>query len=262
MEDVASKLDGRRSKTIVGSIAKADSGGGPFGVSQYLQWNFWHTIIASDETWLPYFNPEAKIPSMRWRRADDGPPSESQDSSSWQGHRFLGLRRKHIDRLSSKRHSINAQYYFDLLSGPLCWALIGKRPEKLGARPHAARLTVTIIADLKLPLIQAYPQDPTPSDYHPFGNLEKRGKHYSNLTKDKRNIWKRINSTPNEFFKEGMKKLIDRESALNLRVATLKNTACILMICDTAFVKFKKLCELFERPSYYSIKLHIQIVLY
>ena len=36
--------------------------------------DFWRQIIITDETWLPFFNPETKEQSKQWRRSHEGAP--------------------------------------------------------------------------------------------------------------------------------------------------------------------------------------------
>ena len=35
---------------------------------------FWQRLITTDESWLPYYNPETKAQSREWRRKGEGHP--------------------------------------------------------------------------------------------------------------------------------------------------------------------------------------------
>lgn len=119
--------------------------------------------------------------------------------------------------------TINAQYYSDLLKGPVVKALQEKRPGKLearpllqhdNARPHTARATMATIAELGWEMLPHPPYSPdlAPSDYHLFGpfKLPLRGTHYPDLNSMKRDIRKWEKDTPIDFFAGGLRKLVDR----------------------------------------------------
>jgi histone-lysine N-methyltransferase SETMAR len=125
-----------------------------------------------------------------------------------------------IDYLPQGR-TINADYYSDLLKGPLHEALKKKRCRKLhlrpllqqdNARPHTARRTIDVIAELKWELLPHPPYSPdlAPSDYHLFGELKKplRGIHFDSLKAVQKAVNNWVSSTPEKFFENGLKKLI------------------------------------------------------
>ena len=53
---------------------------------------FWARIITTDESWIPYYDPETKEQSKEWRRPRDGLLVKAR-SSSWEDndYSFLGL---------------------------------------------------------------------------------------------------------------------------------------------------------------------------
>ena len=122
-----------------------------------------------------------------------------------------------------KGTTINAEYYSNLLTGPLRETLARIRPWKLHARPllqhgnvrpHTARMTMAAIADLRWELLPhpAYSPDLAPSDFWLFSELKKplRGHRYETLKELKSDLNKWILATPAEFFELGLKKLIGR----------------------------------------------------
>ncbi len=188
--------------------------------------NFWRRIITTDETWIPYYNPETKTQSMEWRRKGEGPPVKAKTAPSigkvmitvfWDCDGIIL-----IDYLPQGR-TINAEYYSDTLKGPLRKAIAEKRPGKLharpllqhdNARPHTARLTMDTISELRWELLPhpAYSPDPAPSDFHLFGKLKEplRGKHYTTLKDLQKDLKKWVEGTPKDFFEKGLKKLVHR----------------------------------------------------
>ncbi|MCP3666190.1 MAG: hypothetical protein GY696_27435, partial [Gammaproteobacteria bacterium] len=40
--------------------------------------DFWNRIVTTDETWLPYYNPETKAQSMSWVKPGEGPPVKAK----------------------------------------------------------------------------------------------------------------------------------------------------------------------------------------
>jgi [histone H3]-lysine36 N-dimethyltransferase SETMAR len=196
------------------------------GIKEQYGEGFWRRIITTDESWLPFFNPETKEQSKQWRRPEEGAPVKFR--SEWSTSKVMitvfwdceGI--IHIDYLP-KGATINALYYSNLLTGPLRDALSRVRPGKLharpllqhdNARPHTARMTMAAIADLRWELLPhpAYSPDLAPSDYHLFSELKKplRGHRYENLNQMKRAINEWILGTPGEFFERGLKHLVDR----------------------------------------------------
>lgn len=187
---------------------------------------FWQRLITTDESWLPYYNPETKAQSREWRRKGEGPPLKPKTVPSvgkvmitvfWDSRGIIM-----IDYLP-KGETINAQYYSRLLQGPLRDALKEKRPGKLhsrpllqhdNARPHTANLTMTVVRDLRWELLPhpAYSPDLSPSDYHLFPALKSplRGKHYEGLKEMKQAIKQWISDTPEDFFNSGLRKLVER----------------------------------------------------
>lgn len=188
--------------------------------------DFWRRIITTDETWIPYFNPETKSQSKEWRRPAEGPPVKARAAPSvgkvmitvfWDCEGIIL-----VDYLP-KGTTINAEYYSDLLSGPLRQALTKYRPGKLharpllqqdNARPHTARRTRAVLNDLRWELLPHPPYSPdlAPSDYHLFAELKKplRGVRFEDLNDVKRAINRWIRDTPKKFFDEGLKKLVPR----------------------------------------------------
>jgi len=128
-------------------------------------------------------------------------------------------------------NTIHAEYFSNLLNGPLRKALAKERPGKLharpllqmdNARPHTARQTMAAVADLKWELLPhpAYSPDLAPSDYHLFGKLKEplRGTHYESLKALQSDLKKWIRDTPKEFFEAGLKLLPKRwQKCLELR---------------------------------------------
>jgi len=187
---------------------------------------FWRRIITTDETWIPYYNPETKEQSKEWRKRSDGPPIKARVVPSvgkvmitvfWDCEGIIL-----IDYLP-KGQTINAKYYSDILAGPLRTQLAKCRRGKLhsrpllqqdNARPHTARHTRSVLADLKWELLPHPPYSPdlAPSDYHLFPALKKplRGIRFQSLEEVKRAINKWIKDTAQEFFEEGLKKLSSR----------------------------------------------------
>lgn len=187
---------------------------------------FWTRIVTTDETWIPYFNPETKEQSKQWRRSDEGPPVKAMRTQSlgkvmitvfWDCEGIIL-----IDYLP-KGTTINAAYYSNLLTGPVRTALKEKRKGKLhmrpllqqdNARPHTARLTMDTIKKLRWELLPHPPYSPdlAPSDYHLFGPLKKplRGKHFKSESEVKTAINAWIKAMPKSFYESGIKKLVDR----------------------------------------------------
>jgi len=68
---------------------------------------FWQRIITTDETWIPYFNPETKSQSKEWRKPEEGPPLKARAVPSVGKVMltvFWGLRRDYFHGLSAKRY--------------------------------------------------------------------------------------------------------------------------------------------------------------
>lgn len=83
--------------------------------------SFWHRLITTDETWVPFFNPETKNQSKEWRKPVEGPPVKARAVPSvgkvmitvfWDCEGIIL-----IDYLA-KGATINAEYYSKLLKGP------------------------------------------------------------------------------------------------------------------------------------------------
>lgn len=89
--------------------------------------NFWRRIITTDETWIPYFNPETKNQSKQWRRPEEGPPIKVRAVPSV-GKVMITVFRDCggiiLVNYLPKGTIINAEYYSNVLSGPLRQALI------------------------------------------------------------------------------------------------------------------------------------------
>lgn len=204
---------------------------------------FWQRIITTDETWIPFFNPETKTQSKEWRKPDEGPPLKARAVPSvgkvmltvfWDCEGIICM-----DYLP-KGTTINAEYYSNVLSGPLRQALAKKRPGKLhkrpllqqdNARPHTARRTKEVLNDLRWELLPHPPYSPdlAPSDYHLFPNMKKplRGVRFESLNDVKRAINRWIAETPKNFFEDGLKKLVTRwDKCIQLNGDYIEKLSC------------------------------------
>ena len=87
---------------------------------------FLQSIVTTDETWVHYFTPESKTASMQWRHPSSPKPKKAKATFTTEktfASCFWDIRGVlHIDFLTEQR-TINAEYYSNLLRGPVKTAI-------------------------------------------------------------------------------------------------------------------------------------------
>lgn len=203
---------------------------------------FLQRIIAVDESWFHYHEPESKAQSSQWKRHDEPPPVKAKVAPSagkrmavvfWDKGGIL-----QIDWLP-KGDTINSQYYIACLER-LRNTVKKDRRGKLtrgilllqdNAPPHTSNLTTAALHDLNFAAIAHPPYSPdlSPSDYWLFGPMKNylRGKNYGNLSALSSAISQWIKATPIDFFREGIEALPRRwQKCITLEGNYIEKTDC------------------------------------
>jgi len=141
--------------------------------------------MTTDKTWVHYFMPKSKR-SMQWHHPGSPKPKKAKTRFSagkvmvtilWDSKGVL-----YVDFLTDHR-TINAEYYAELLEGPVKTAIRNKRNRSQtsvsflqdNACTHVAARTMDTIQNLKWNILPYPPYSPdlAPSDYHHlFGPLK------------------------------------------------------------------------------------------
>lgn len=186
---------------------------------------FWQRIVTTDETWLPYYNPETKAQSMTWVKKGEKPPVKAKSAPSvgkvmvtvfWDCEGLIEI------SYLPPGQTINADYYIAQLDH-LHQALKSERPGKLhrrillqhdNARPHTARKTLAAIRDKNWELLPHPPYSPdlAPSDFWLFGPMKNalRGKRYEGLKEIQSDVKKWFRGQDKDWFAEGIRSLTKR----------------------------------------------------
>lgn len=186
---------------------------------------FLQRIIAVDESWFHYHEPESKAQSSQWKTRDEPPPVKAKVAPSagkrmavvfWDNHGIL-----QIDWLP-EGDTITSQYYIGCLER-LRSTVKKERRGKLtrgvlllqdNARPHTSHLTMAALHDLNFAAMAHPPYSPdlSPSDYWLFSPMKNylRGKHYGNLSALSSAVSQWIKATPIVFYKDGIDTLPQR----------------------------------------------------
>lgn len=182
-------------------------------------------LVTGDETWVHMYDPESKMESKEWRTSDEGAPKKFKVQPSagkvmatifWDCKGILL-----IDYLE-KGNTITGEYYANVLK-KLREAIKVKRRGKLASKvlllhdnapAHASRIGIAALAECGFEPIRHPPYSPdlAPSDYFLFPNLKKilRGKRFPSLEDLKVSISEHFDSKSENYFFEGLLKLIDR----------------------------------------------------
>lgn len=189
--------------------------------------NIFDRLVTGDETWVHHYDPESKQESMQWVKKGTQPPKKFKVTPSagkimatvfWDSKGIL------LIEYTKKGESITAASYATTLRN-LREAIKEKRRGKLtagvlllhdNAPVHTARVAKAAVRDCGFEEINHPPYSPdlAPSDYYLFPNLKKdlRGKRFSDDDELKAAINTHFQEKPEEYFLEGLKKLIPRSN--------------------------------------------------
>lgn len=186
---------------------------------------FLNRIVTGDETWIHFWTPETKRASMVWKTVDEPAPKKFKEQPSagkvmvtvfWDTKGIIMV------EYMPQGSTITAASYFDTLMR-LRKAIKEKRRGKLSkkivllhdnARPHSAKLTQTLLRDVKWDVFPHPPYSPdlAPSDFHLFPAIKAKlaGQRFPNLhalTSELNNIFKNLEQS---FYSSGIEKLVVR----------------------------------------------------
>jgi histone-lysine N-methyltransferase SETMAR len=176
-------------------------------------------IVAVDESWFHYHEPESKAQSSQWKRRDEAPPIKAKVAPSagkrmatvfWDSDGIL-----QIDWLP-EGETVNSHYFIQCLER-LRDTVKRERRGKLtrgilllqdNASSHTSHQTIAALRDLNITVLPhpVYSPDLSPCDYWLFGPMKDylRGKHYGNLSALSSAVSQWIKVTPASFYKEGI----------------------------------------------------------
>ena len=186
---------------------------------------FLDRIVAGDEAWFFFHEPETKTMSKEWRPVGSPPPLKPRETISaakrmaivfWDNIGILL-----IDWVPHGA-TINSQYYITVLEN-LRESIKQNRRGKLtrgvlllhdNARPHTSHETSAAIQRLGFEVLQHPPYSPdlSPCDYYLFAEMKRplKGKKYESPQALASAVHQWVKSTPTEWFRAGIAKLPDR----------------------------------------------------
>lgn len=184
---------------------------------------FLERIVAGDESWCHYFEPETKRDSMQWKHASSPPPTKFKSVPSAGKVMltvFFDIRGPvHIEFLEHRK-TINSEVYCETLRS-LRRSIKSKRPGLLtegvillhdNARPHVSRVTSSELAKFKWEQLEHPPYSPdlSPCDFHLFGPLKKhlKGKRFNSDDELKDTVEDWLLSQPQTFWEQGILRLV------------------------------------------------------
>lgn len=184
---------------------------------------FWKRIVASDEKWVQYTNPDH---GKQWLSAGQHPIATSKPGlfpkkvllSVWWD--CLGVI---YWELLKYGETIDSEHYCKQLDSLHC-AIKTIRPSLVSrkgvilqhdnARPHASKMTQQKLRELSYEVLSHPPYSPdiAATDYHLFRSMAHflKGKNYENLDDIKNDLQSFFDQKTSEFYSDGIHSLVDR----------------------------------------------------
>lgn len=185
--------------------------------------DFLLNIVTGDESWVHHYDPEEKRQSAEYRHPSSPQAKKFKTQASakkilltvfWDAHRV------YVTDFLERGATVNSSQYIQTLKHlrrRVCRVRGSLEPIILqhdNARPHTSRATAEALRNLKFEPIPHPPYSPdlAPCDFYFFPLLKRdlKGNHYTSDDEVKAAVKSWIREKSEEFFSDGMKKLVTR----------------------------------------------------
>ncbi|UYV65927.1 hypothetical protein LAZ67_3005901, partial [Cordylochernes scorpioides] len=171
-------------------------------------------IVTGNESWVHHSTPETKRQSMVWKKPEESAPKKVKVTIS--AGKVMGYRLSGLAAIKLKRPGLLSRKVLLVHDN---------------ARPHAARMTQTLLENFKWEIFTHPPYSPdlAPSDFHLFPALKLHlgGKHFVNddEVQVEANHWLRRQDTA--WYNSGIKKLLQRYQKCLDRNVSVNGEGCM-----------------------------------